>query len=347
MLKVRLHRSGIEEIGELWQPFERAVDCSFFQSWAWVGCLGAERFTSPVLVEATRDGITVAMALFNRHRGRLWLAETGKPEWDAVFVEHNGPLLAPREAEAWRLCLRRAMRLGRGLVLSGIGARQSETAAMAGLAVVRRQVRVAPYVNLRRGGLGHADALSPNTRYQLNRSMRAYARLGPLRITPAADAAQAHEYLDAMGVLHQARWTARGKPGAFANPAFARFHHALIDRSRAVELLRINAGDHVVGYLHNFNYRGRVSAYQSGFNYEDAPQHAKPGMTCHHLAIERAVGNGMTVYDFLGGADRYKTSLATGSEPLEWLELAGKWSLRGLASRARRAVLRDDQPVAA
>ena len=35
----------------------------------------------------------------------------------------------------------------------------------------------------------------------------------------------------------------------------------------------------------NFNYKGQVSAYQSGFNYSVVGQHLKPGLTSHYLAI--------------------------------------------------------------
>ena len=61
---------------------------SFFQSWTWVGCLAAERFSDPVLVEATEEGRTVALGLFNRVRRRfgpsaLYLGESGTPIWIA------------------------------------------------------------------------------------------------------------------------------------------------------------------------------------------------------------------------------------------------------------------------
>jgi hypothetical protein len=35
-------------------------------------------------------------------------------------------------------------------------------------------------------------------------------------------------------------------------------------------------------------------------------------------------------YDFLAGADRYKTSLATGAVPLHWLEISPRWSVEGV-----------------
>ena len=339
MLTVTLQPlATMDGLAERWMDLEARAACSFFQSWAWVGCLAQERFDDPVLIEARRHGEVMALGLFNRRRrawpglDRLFLGETGRPAWDGVFIEHNGFLIAQGEGDALRRCLATALR-GHAVVLSGVGA--AELQATQGAACLLRQTRLAPCVHLStltEAGGRYLDRLSANTRHQLRRSARRYAEAGPLEIVRADGPGQAHEFLDALALLHQAAWTARGRAGAFADPAFARFHHALIERTRAVEVLRISAGRHVIGYLHNFCFRGRVSAYQSGFAYAAAPAQAKPGMTCHHLAIEQYLTQGMSVYDFMAGDDRYKTSLATGSAPLHWLTLAPKRSWLGVAA---------------
>ena len=80
---------------------------SFFQTWTWTGCLAAERFPDPVLVEAVEDGQTVALALFNRVGRTLHLGESGDPALDTVYVEYNGVLTeAGREAELTEACVR-------------------------------------------------------------------------------------------------------------------------------------------------------------------------------------------------------------------------------------------------
>ena len=84
-------------LGERWRQFESRADASFFQGWSWIGCLAPERYDDPMLLEAQRDGRTVALGLFNRRRGwpfdTLWLHETGLPQLDTVFIEHNGLLI--------------------------------------------------------------------------------------------------------------------------------------------------------------------------------------------------------------------------------------------------------------
>jgi CelD/BcsL family acetyltransferase involved in cellulose biosynthesis len=342
---ITTYPSDLEAVGERWRTLEQRSDCSFFQSWAWTGCLAAERFRDPVLIEVRRQDACVAMALFNRRRGRwprmdrLWLGESGTPALDSVFIEHNGPLVASGEEDALRDCLRAVLRSGRRVVFSGVGAAQLRALDDLPSAVIARQTRVAPYIDLaaiRDAGGAYLDSLSANTRYQLRRSARRYGAGGPLQVDRAGSPAEAHSFLDRLAELHQATWTKRGRPGAFANPAFARFHHTLIDRtagSGAADLLRVRAGQRVIGYLYNFRFRGAASAYQSGFAYDDSDPHAKPGLTCHHLAAETYLAEGADRYDFLAGGDRYKASLSNAALSLHWIELAPPWSVPDILHR--------------
>lgn len=342
--------------GARWRELEARADGSFFQSWSWIGCLAAERFDRPLLLEAAQDGRTMALALFNHRPGllrdSLALHETGASIWDSLFIEYNGVQIDSKApAGLCTRCLTAALRwntagtrrglLGRRLVLSGIDHAQLAAAEAAGR-IVRRQSRVVPMVDLaalRQAGQGYLDGLSANTRAQLRRSLRAYQRHGEVRVTPATDKATAHGYLDALALLHQRAWQGRGRPGAFANPTFGRFHHALIDRALPrgeVELLQITAGTGVIGYLYNFHYRGRVLAYQSGFDYAAADRQQKPGLTCHHLAIERSLAEMRDAYDFLAGGDRYKRSLANGETILHWVTV-GAGGFGGRASAMGQA----------
>jgi CelD/BcsL family acetyltransferase involved in cellulose biosynthesis len=334
-----------------WRALEEFSDASFFQSWTWVGCLAEQRFPDPVLLRAERDGQVFALALCNRTKSwwgekTLFLGESGNPALDAVYVEHNGPLLA-RGAEVFRPAVLRALLgngcfpRGRRLLLSGVDAAQAAAARAAGAVRLLRQ-NPAPWVDFSAldSGKPFLEGLSANTRYQLRRSDRAYQAAGPITVERATTLATAEKFLDALAVLHKAAWTARGHPGAFANPFFRAFHRALLARALPrgeAELLRVAAGADVVGYLYNFRHRGRVLAYQSGFDYAAAGPHQKPGLTCHHAAIEFFRNDGATAYDFLAGGDRYKSSFANRTSELYWLDVAPRCSVRGLAYRALAA----------
>ena len=321
-----------------WLALETRNTHSFFQSWVWTGCLFAERFDDPILLTCDEDGAPIALGLFNRRVNMigatsLHLGESGVPALDAPYIEHNGLIGAwdtaqisamLRHARTGTLDGRRPI-LPRRLVLSGVDGIHLAAVTHVGGTVSVARTHTAPYVDLellRSTGIEHLPSLSANSRHQLRRSARQFAVRGALAITRATSAALAHDYLDSLAELHQRAWTSRGKPGAFANPFFRRFHHALIDRApEQVDLLRISAGDHAIGYLHNFRHRGQVLAYQSGFDYANPTSHQKPGLTCHQLAIAMYAAEGAIMYDFLAGADRYKQSLANAATTLHWLSI--------------------------
>jgi CelD/BcsL family acetyltransferase involved in cellulose biosynthesis len=341
-MAVQVRLAPVQSFAELegeWRTLEAELPApSFFQSWSWVGCLAEERFPDPVLLRAEDGGRLLGLALFNRRRRRLHLAESGDAGLDAPFIEHNAPLahpqaLAPLLRAAWGAGARR-------LVLNGV---PPALPPAAGGVALRWQERLAPRLELeaiRAGGGDWLAGRSGNSRYQIRRSNRAY---GALRLHRAGDAEQALAFLTALIRLHEATWRARGKPGAFATPFLHRFHEALVRRATPrgeLDMLRIEADGKDVGYLYNFRMRGHVHAYQSGLDHAGAGPHQKPGLTCHALAIEQALARGDSVYDFLAGADRYKRSLANAELPLIWAEMVPRWSALGIAARLREALRR-------
>ncbi|MGG5886965.1 GNAT family N-acetyltransferase [Falsiroseomonas sp. HC035] len=335
-----IRRPDFDTLGIEWRGLEATMPWRpFFRSWTWVGCLAAERFPDAVLLRAEVDGRLAGLALFNLADGRLCLGESGDPVRDAPFVEHNGPLvLADPRLTAALLQAAAGLPGVRRLVLGGVPA---DVLAAAPGVTLRCQERQAPFIDLaviRAAGGDHLQGLSANTRQQIRRSHRHYARSGELRLHRAGTEEEAQAMLARLIALHEASWKARGKPGAFAHPWVRRFHAELVRRAQPrdeLDLLELRAGAETVGVLYNFRAGDRAYAYQSGFAPADTP-HAKPGMSCHALAIARGVQNGDAVYDFLGGADRYKQSLANRSEALFWAEQVPRWSALGLAARARQ-----------
>jgi CelD/BcsL family acetyltransferase involved in cellulose biosynthesis len=226
----------------------------------------------------------------------------------------------------------------RRLVLSGV---PPDLLEGVGGATLRARIEQAPFIDLAAITDGPGDFLasrSRNTRYQIRRAMRHFAQRGPLGISRPTSAAEAEAWLDAMIALHTSTWQARGQPGAFATAFLCRFHRVLVQRAHAqgeLDLLRISAGGEVIGYLYNFRHRGAVYAYQSGFRQEPGTPQARPGLTSHALAIEEARAAGLSRYDFLAGAARYKLSLANAAARLSWNERVPEASLIGLLARGQ------------
>ena len=313
-----------------------------------MGCRVARHFPDPILLAVQLDGVDIALGLFNRHssplaRNTLRLNAHGAQALDAIYVEHNGFLCAEGHRDAIGTALRfllASREVGR-LILPGVDDFHLAAAQQTGAALrvaARESARYLDLTALPAGPDGFLASRSANTRAQLRRSERAYRADGALSISRATSEAEALAMFDALGVLHQATWTARGRPGAFANPEFVAFHRELIARGFArgeIDLLCTRAGGSPIGYLYNFRLAGRVLSYQSGFAYPEAAGPRKPGLTTHWLAIEMYRAEGMRLYDFLAGEDRYKTSLSNAEIALHWLDLSPRWSARGVFTRVR------------
>ncbi len=335
-------------LAPVWQALERQSDGSFFQSWAWTGCLAEARFPDPWLLTARRGDRVVALGLFNRGpAGRfgarpLLLGESGDAALDTIFIEHNGLLLDRTEGDdlsraCWAALAAHA-ELGKARWrLSGVP--QSVADALPGDRAVRITARRPAFsLDLAGPAAPVLDRLSANTRQRLRQSLRAWEKIGPLKLDIAAGPDEAEAYLQALKVLHQHYWVGRGKPGAFAEPFFERFHRALIRRpgqGQSVDLIRVSAGDRTLGYLYNLVQDGWVAAYQSGFDFGPDADRLRPGLICHLLAAQHYRAASMRLYDFLGGEAQYKRSFADTETELLWLDVRPRSALARIFSTSR------------
>jgi CelD/BcsL family acetyltransferase involved in cellulose biosynthesis len=310
----------LASLGGWWRELEARADCRVFLGWSWIGTWAELSGMVPQVLVAREGGRIVGLALLAsaKERRHGWLAvrtlqlhATGDPAQDAITIEHNGVLVDRAvAATAPRLMLKHLLADAgdwEELHCPGVapdfadGLPGVELRALSGSA----QVDLAA---LRASGVPYLEQLSANTRQQIRRAMRGY---GEPRLELAGSVDEALAWFDALGELHQAYWTRRGKPGAFASPFFVRFHRTLIARhfrDGLVELVRVTASDAPIGYLYNLMWRGGVDSYQSGFAYTGDAR-LKPGLVSHAMCIERHLAAGASRYDFLAGDARYKLSL--------------------------------------
>ena len=156
------------------------------------------------------------------------------------------------------------------------------------------------------------ESLSSNSRAQIRKSMRLYEKIGKLTIDLAKNSDELSQWFEHLNQLHMKRWGNSDEGSGFSNPWFVSFHSALLNdglKGGEAELLRIKAGDSVLGYLYNFVFKGHIYFYLSGFNFNDDPK-LKPGLVSHCLAISYYSQLGNNCYDFMGGDARYKRSLS-------------------------------------
>ena len=325
-----LPSSARVEAGGLWCALEAAIGApSLSCSWDWTetwlehyGDVVPHRF---VVGEA--DGVPRGIALVTEGPRRalrprtLHLGTAGEPAGSSVFVERNRLLVAPADLPVFAAALMDHLDADRGwdrLRLDGLHA-EDAAALLAGRGDVAVDEQDSPLAELNGDGEDVLDALSSSRRQRIRRTLKAF---GPLEADWAETPEQAGAIVDELIELHQARWTESGAPGAFASERFTAFHRALIARllpTRRVALLRVRRGEEVVGCLYGLVDGERLLFYQSGLQrYDD--NRLKAGVAAHVTFMRECRARGLTEYDFLAPAVRYKEELASGADRLVWAE---------------------------
>jgi CelD/BcsL family acetyltransferase involved in cellulose biosynthesis len=110
--------------------------------------------------------------------------------------------------------------------------------------------------------------------------------------------------------LHRKRWN--GLSNAFRSANYMLFHERLselfLDRGW-VRLFSLEAGKRPLAHLYCFAYSGRYYYYQAGRD----PDYAKyrVGLLLMHHAIQAAINEGASTFDFLSGEEEYKYRWST------------------------------------
>jgi CelD/BcsL family acetyltransferase involved in cellulose biosynthesis len=328
---------GLEALAARWQALERRSSPRFFLGWSWIAAWLAATGVEPLLLAGQRDGQDVALALLGIRRGRLGarlvaLNETGLAEKDVGYVEYNGVLGCAGDREAIDAVARFLMAQRAAgpiagwdeLRLGGVAPEWIESLAACGARVVVRARQCSYAVDLDRlrgEGRDGLAAMNANTRQQIRRARRLYDAAGGLALRRLDEPVAQLAALEELAALHQARWVARGEPGAFASPVFDRLVRGLITGSAGdgrVEILRVSVGGRTIALLLNLVQGGEVANYAAGF-VQESDNRLKPGLVAHALAIEHHLARGSRVYDLLAGSARYKQSLAAPREEMVWL----------------------------
>jgi len=340
----------LDDLETLWREFDRLGAHEFFATWTWIGTWlrALPGSVKPRLLKAMQGDALVGLATLTISRCKLhglvpisqaWLNATGDSDLDDLTIEHNGFASANLRSDDLLQALIRSFAEGHiptdELVLPGVA---SLAAAQTGLIEAGKLV---PGFRARLDALdadhGIEPLLSSNARQQLRRSLRAVQRIGPVSVEVGRDLSTTLEFFADLKTLHVRWWERRGRRHAFSNPFFEKFHRALIVNgfaNRTIDMLRVTAGDQILGYLYNFRRNGKVSSYQSGF--PDTFPDLRPGYVCHAVAMRYYASSGMAYYDFLGGSNRLKQSFGVESYELCWHRLRRKTTVFRIEARARK-----------
>lgn len=361
----------LDELGHEWRELQQSSDCSYFQSWSWIGvwlqCVVGE--LQPLVVRVWCGDALVGMGIFLqrniRRRGivrsnALFLNEYPFDGRD-MTIEYNG-LLAGRGHERTVYSevlghLFQTFRQCDEVFLSAINDDADRALRDAWSGVVARTVR---YRQIEESGAWSVDlgtlgegvdaclsVLSKNRRAQVRRSLRLYETHAPLTLQEAVSLGEVQEYLDGLKTLHSRRWQARGVSGVFANPLWESFHRAVIEAGfprGEIQLLKVSCGNRVIGYLYNIIWNRRVHVLQTGFELA-ADRRLMPGYVVHVLAVAHNKAKGMAVYDLLHGDSLYKRIFCNQSRKLHWVVMQRR-RLKFMAEDLAVAVVRGCRSLA-
>lgn len=168
------------------------------------------------------------------------------------------------------------------------------------------------------------ESLSRSTRKHLKRQTRKFLEKYDCRFRRAESEPELDTAIDALVMLHQARWTSKGQPGSFSVAGFEqmvrRAARAALPEGR-LRLWTLELNGEIAAVRLAFCDDGLVHAIQGGFD----PAHAKEslGSVMLGMCIKDCLDDPLVrAYDFMGGTDSYKdwwTKLGRDTQTLTYL----------------------------
>ena len=337
-----------------WLDLQSRSSHSFFISWAWIGVWIDSFETGCDVFRVYYQDQLVALAIIARSTSKhlkvlsaisLHLNEVGDPRYDQIWTEYNEILAADQHREGATLALMTELvehypdwdELVIGAVTKDVAERMTALSGLDRIDLWHSPFYGVDLKSLRDTKQDYLSSLSSNTRYQIRRSIKLYAQQGSLEIVRATSPQQALEFFNMAGPLHQQKWGRAPGQSGFANPIFVDFHTKLIEANWSAEnidVLKVMCGEKVLAYVYNFIYAGTVLFYL-GAVIDEQDAKLKPGLVAHALCIEQYMNRGFDYYDFMGGDNRYKSSMGQVAGTLYRIALQKKRVLFAVEKKLR------------
>lgn len=171
-----------------------------------------------------------------------------------------------------------------------------------------RPCNLCPYIPLPNSFEAFYEKLSRSMRKELRRCLRRLREKYEVEFKRYDDIDLLQDGMEAFFALHQKRWRTKGLPGSFADPTFRNF---LLDIAECftkngwLNLSILTANSKPIASLFSFEYNEKFYFYNSGFD----PAYSKysPCSLLSLRIIEDCIRRGLKEFDFLRGAEAYKT----------------------------------------
>lgn len=259
-----------------------------------------------------------------------------------------GPVLAnAREEEVAALLARAALALPEAdvVALNDIDPSSPFTRALERTAGAMRRAHLAgtsqriAYLDLPASWDEFLRSLNSDRRSRMRSARRKAAAAHALRFHVWSDAAELDTAVDRLVELHRKRWSESGGSNSFSTPEYVGFHRSVIKSAFLRGWLRLyclELDGELAAITYCYRFRNRVFLMQAGF--DPALARCNPGRVLLGYALEHAIGEGNTVFDFLRGEHRYKEELATGHRETQSVHVF-RSTPAALAYRLRRVWL--------
>ncbi|WP_412971975.1 GNAT family N-acetyltransferase [Glaciecola sp. MF2-115] len=322
------------ELEQMWNLLYSKARPNFFLSWNWIGnWLDSIKSPYTLCIASQNDsvvglGILVDKKIFRNgfvRSKQLFLHKTGEEKTDQIWIEYNDFLLSATIENAVRTEIIEQVHKQLDWDEFVIGASTHNalipfrTMNLNENLVWHSHSYQVNLTRLRNKKLDYLSTLSKNSRYQINRSLKAYRKRGEISLSVAKTVKEGLCWFEEAAPFHISRWENTIVGSGFSNPTFVKFHQNLIKKnleSGSIDIIKITAGDSVICYLYNFIQGNDVKFYLSANNYEETGSALKPGLVAHYLAIQHYINKGFELYDFMAGESQYKRSLASTASPI-------------------------------
>jgi CelD/BcsL family acetyltransferase involved in cellulose biosynthesis len=250
-------------------------------------------------------------------------------------------LLAPGEDVATGAALASRVQASADLIdVYGLPTR-SRLAEMLGSSLAVTQRVEAPVLDLTPGWEAVYEAKTSSKKRNLHRRRRRQlSEVGRLEVVVARQLEELLPALEEAFRLHDLRWEGRPDGSGFASPRGRPFQREALAALAALDVPRIvllRLDGRAVAFHYYFAFEGCMYVHRLAF--DPALARFSPGLVNTLDTIEAAAEEGLTRVEFLGGAERYKTELADGFEPLcHGLGLAGNAPARAVVAARLGAI---------
>jgi len=191
--------------------------------------------------------------------------------------------------------------------------------------------------------------LSSKFRHNLKRSLRILLTDEGARFETAATHAQVDAILDALREMHTERWAAQNRTSRYQNHGYFGFHkrvaHALLDTGH-LRLHWLMHADGPLAILYCYRYGTKIFYYSGSFAAHARLTRHSPGNTLRAMAIQSAIAEGCTEFDFLPGDNDYKELWCNAKRQTSTFfvvrtGVGGQWQMRDVYTRyAKREIKR-------